>query len=64
MSDTMSASAPREVPPSLLAAHHEQVAVVTASALAARGAWGEYLRKVLPPVVPTDAIRLIRATRI
>ena len=62
MTDMMPAFAPREtvVPASL---YDERIPQAMTSALAVQGAWGEFLRKVLPPVAPSHEMRLIRAAR-
>ena len=47
--------------PALTLSHEAQVqrATLTASGVAS-GAWGEFLRKVLPPITPQPTMRLVR----
>ena len=62
MTDMMSTFAPREA---VVHApiHEERAAQNATSALAAQGAWGEFLRKVLPPVASSHEMRLLRAAQ-
>ena len=62
MSDMMSTFAPREAVVSA-PLHEDRPVRAATSALAAQGAWGEFLRKVLPPVAPSHQMRLIRAAQ-
>ena len=59
MTDRIDDFAPAERPAP--APSHEQQ--VQRSALVAGGAWGEFLRKVLPPVAPQSSMRLVRIAR-
>jgi hypothetical protein len=62
MTDMMSVFAPRETAASA-SPHDDRTAQAATSALAAQGAWGEFMRKVLSPVGPSHDMRLIRAAR-
>lgn len=62
MTDMTSAFAPQEAAASSHS-HEERGAQAASSALAAQGAWGEFLRKVLPPVAAPHEMRLLRAAR-
>ncbi|MDR3523322.1 MAG: hypothetical protein P4L66_04385 [Acetobacteraceae bacterium] len=66
MTDMVSAFAPPEFTAQVEAhtlSHEARIASVTRSALTASGAWGEFMRKVLPPIAPQSSARLVRLAR-
>jgi len=66
MTDMVSAFAPPEFIAQVEAqtlSHEARIATATHSARSANGAWGEFMRKVLPPIAPQSSLRLVRLAR-
>jgi len=66
MTDLVSAFAPPEFSAQAEAhtlSHEARIASANRSAISAHGAWGEFMRKVLPPVAPQPSLRLVRIAR-
>ncbi len=50
--------------PAQIGAHEIEIQRATMAANGAMGgAWGEFLRKVLPPIAPQPTLRLVRIAR-